>query len=424
MDPSVTTSIVSGGLGAVGSIASGLFSAAQGRKSRQAAREEMEKQRQFSKEVIAEQNAYNDPAAQAARLRRAGLNPALAAGEIAGNAYQSQPANSPGPIPEMFDYSQDAQGFNQAFGGVAQAASTALNTYFEASNLELQKREQNNRDLLAAADNLLKNSQNLNVQADTILKQITSKGGEISNSQREALFPFELQNAQTSVKERLAELSNMYRQGFIMDAQFEGFVVENMLKKVQLYIKERLGYEMEMSELYLNYAQAQQAYASASYASASATHLNFENEVIRDNLSEFEKSFIASWDKDVSDSGLARWQSKHPFMVSGGIGALGGIGAVTAGFAARHILQGKKPAPVGFLQGNRASASPFGGSTKGTVIKSGKGAFGRALGKAGYIGLGLTGLDYILSPPQHSGSADLNDSTFRSDATRYHHYHR
>ncbi len=424
MDPVITSSLIGAGSSLLSGLGSGISSIFNGKKSRKFAREEYEKQRQFSKEVIAEQNAYNDPSAQRARLEAAGLNPALTAGEIAGNNYQSSPADSPAPPSAMFDYSQDAQGFNQAFGSVTNAASTALNTYFEASNLKLQREEQDNRNLLAGADVALKGVQKLNTEADTVLKSLEGVGQEQLNEYKAALYPLEIQSSRQDLAKNLVEIDNLRKAGKLADAQCDGYILENGLKAIQLYIKDKLGYQMEVSELYLNYAQAQYELANADFASANATHLNFENLAISSDYDGYVQGFRALWDKAVSDSGFAQWRSDHPVLASGGIGAGGALLTGTLAVSLRNLFS-KSPARVGgFGSMSGRSALPKSSSSKlpNFVKSSGsKGAL-RAIGRsAGVAGLFAYPFFYD-SHPNYPPKIQPDDSTFRIDATRYHHY--
>lgn len=86
MDKNVQSSLISGGFGALGSIANGVlgyfgakeqrnFEAKQAEIQRSWNEQMMDKQNQFTVDMWNRTNEYNDPSAQVARLTAAGLNP-------------------------------------------------------------------------------------------------------------------------------------------------------------------------------------------------------------------------------------------------------------------------------------------------------------------------------------------------------------
>lgn len=95
-----------GALSALGSVASNLMSNSQ---NVQLARE----QREWDARMIAQQNQYNSPAAQKARLRAAGMNPAIAMmNGMMDTGNQSQSAG--GQSPAQVDYNPLAEGLRSA----------------------------------------------------------------------------------------------------------------------------------------------------------------------------------------------------------------------------------------------------------------------------------------------------------------------
>lgn len=143
MDP---TPIISSGLGAVGSLATGflnnLYSRSNAEESFQNQKVLMHLQNQYSRQNWALENAYNTPKAQMERLRAAGLNPNLIYGNGA-SGLQSGSVSSPtapsAPMAQTVPFSNpaaDASSVALAMNQAKKAGSETVkqdieNKYFE-----------------------------------------------------------------------------------------------------------------------------------------------------------------------------------------------------------------------------------------------------------------------------------------------------
>lgn len=132
--------VLSGGLSAAGSLASGIMSAVQGKKDRESYENQQHLNRVFENEQASKayerqvdfwkmQNAYNSPAQQMARLRAAGLNPDLAISGNVQNSVGGLSSVSKGSAPSASyapptDYS--------AFATAAQTAAQTVKTVQDA----------------------------------------------------------------------------------------------------------------------------------------------------------------------------------------------------------------------------------------------------------------------------------------------------
>lgn len=140
--------VLSGGLTAAGNLASGIMSAVQGKKDREAYENQQHLNRVFENEQAAKayqrqvdfwklQNEYNTPAQQLQRLRAAGLNPDLAIGgnvqnSAGGLSSVSKGSGQGASYAPPIDYS----GFAAAF----QSAAQSIRSVAETRNIEADTR--------------------------------------------------------------------------------------------------------------------------------------------------------------------------------------------------------------------------------------------------------------------------------------------
>lgn len=141
-------SVLSGGLSAAGSLASGIMSAFSGKKDREAYENQQQLNRTFENEQAAKaysrqvefwkmQNDYNSPAQQVQRLAAAGLNPDLAVSGSVNNTSAplssvAKGSGSGASYAPPIDYS--------AFANAAQAAASTIRSVAEAENIEADTR--------------------------------------------------------------------------------------------------------------------------------------------------------------------------------------------------------------------------------------------------------------------------------------------
>lgn len=154
-----------GAISAIGSVASNLMSNSQ---NVQLARE----QREWDARMIAQQNQYNSPVAQKARLRAAGMNPALAMmNGMMDSGNQSQSAG--GQSPAQVDYNPLAEGLRSSSDLYLQSRSIDADIRYKDSLTDAQRirnKTQLLRDL-AEINNLIADTSNKSASKDYLIKQ-------------------------------------------------------------------------------------------------------------------------------------------------------------------------------------------------------------------------------------------------------------
>lgn len=174
---------VSGLLAGVGSTVGSIFNASANRKFQQ--RENQKNRdfnaaqaalsRQYNSQMINQQNAYNSPSAVMDRLRKAGLNPNLAYGDIGSGAQvsvgsTSQSASSNGSVsPSNVDFSGLMQGLlvdSQIKLNEAQANKLNSDTDLNKVELEVQKQMAAGRVTLQGLDIQAQSFQNYKTDAE------------------------------------------------------------------------------------------------------------------------------------------------------------------------------------------------------------------------------------------------------------------
>ena len=151
-------SVLSGGLSAAGSLASGIMSAIQGKKDRKAYENQQHLNRVFENEQASKayqrqvefwkmQNEYNSPAEQMARLRAAGLNPDLAisgnvqnsAGGLSSVSKGNAPSASYAPPTDFSAFENAAQKAAQTVKTVAESKLTQVETSLQEKKVIAQE---------------------------------------------------------------------------------------------------------------------------------------------------------------------------------------------------------------------------------------------------------------------------------------------
>ena len=154
-----------GAISAIGSVASNLMSNSQ---NVQLARD----QREWDARMIAQQNQYNSPVAQKARLRAAGMNPALAMmNGMMDTGNQSQTAG--GQSPAQVDYNPLAEGLRSSSDLYLQSRSIDAEIRYKDSLTDAQRirnKTQLLRDL-AELNNVIADTSNKSASKDYLIKQ-------------------------------------------------------------------------------------------------------------------------------------------------------------------------------------------------------------------------------------------------------------
>lgn len=151
---------------------------------------ERQESQDFQRQMVAEQNAYNDPSAQAQRFRAAGLNPFLAMGSngiqsISASPSSTNMASSPTPSsvsglspvafqPSELQIPSLMNGISTLLTGLADAKKSGVETSWLEKSMDLNLR---------------------NLSADADLKEITAKGIQLDNYLKDQKLPYEVRRA-------------------------------------------------------------------------------------------------------------------------------------------------------------------------------------------------------------------------------------
>lgn len=181
MEPTTTAAIISAAASAAGSGLSAVTGSNLNKKNRRFYEEQREKQNEFNaqqaqvayerqRELLQYMNDYDSPINQMQRYKAAGINPALAVGNIsaAGNNASGVSAASGGEAPA---YSV-SNPMSQVSSDLSQIASIF-------ANLKVQTAQADNLN----ADTEKKGSEKKNIDADTVLKESQKKAVETSTKE-------------------------------------------------------------------------------------------------------------------------------------------------------------------------------------------------------------------------------------------------
>lgn len=186
LTPEVLSGIISGGAQAAGGIFGAISNSVQNRKSRTFAKGMYEKQKADNIEFWKLQNSYNDPSQQMARLKAAGLNPALVYGQNAGGASGAAGAVN---APKVVDPQFNPTDYSNISGGI----TNAINSMYD-----LRIKQQTADNLKAQNDLMVDQMKHLNAQTFKTLTE--GKSGELNYKLQHELFYTNLQAAKEALR--------------------------------------------------------------------------------------------------------------------------------------------------------------------------------------------------------------------------------
>lgn len=153
IDPLTISAIIAGGSSLIGTGANALSTGAQNRQSRAFSREMYARQRADNIEFWNMQNRYNDPKSAKARLKAAGLNPALLyGGSASGAAGVASSLDAPSAIRPEFQ-AADFSGIADAGRGVSAAIMAQYGRDIQVAQVENMAKQN------ALLDQQIKNAQ-------------------------------------------------------------------------------------------------------------------------------------------------------------------------------------------------------------------------------------------------------------------------
>lgn len=156
--PAWLAPLITGGASLIGGLINGGSQKATNEQEKQFALEMYERQKRDANDQWTKQNEYNSPQSQMSRLRDAGLNPNLVYGN--GSAVNTA---SPISTPQQPKWSPTAPRYGDGVNG----ATGALASYFDVQMRQAQIDNLKTQNSVLQADQALKQSQRLNVDANT-----------------------------------------------------------------------------------------------------------------------------------------------------------------------------------------------------------------------------------------------------------------
>lgn len=228
----IPAAVIAGGAALLGTGVNAAATGNQNRKNRQHAEKMYEKQKADNLNFWHQQNSYNSPEAQMARLQAAGLNPHLVYGN--GSAV-----NTAGDIntPNAQPYRGEAPQVD-----LTQAVDGYFNTQTQQQLLSNQKKQ---GDLLAM-EALVKEAQIRNTNANTLQTIENTWQSQGSYGLRQAKLQHDVTNAFNSIARGLAtteaiKLDNQARPIQLQGQKItnQGNVLQNQLREIELNMRKQ-----------------------------------------------------------------------------------------------------------------------------------------------------------------------------------------
>lgn len=193
----VTGALIAGGSSLLGSGVNALSQGSMNKKTRQWNEKMYQVQRRNSLADWAMQNEYNSPTQQMARLRKAGLNPNLAYGNLAdGNAssVQQQDVKSWNPQPVQVD--------------LEGAASSGISTWYDIKMKEAQIDNLTTQNTVLTNDAILKAVQAMATHAGTGKTIADTELSKLEYSLKSSLFETTMAQAKANLEKTQVDTRN------------------------------------------------------------------------------------------------------------------------------------------------------------------------------------------------------------------------
>lgn len=320
-------SMLAGAMGTAAQLASAgmqmSFNAAESEKARDYGREmhalqrreslaDIADARNYYRMMLEDERKYNSSAAQVARLKAAGLNPALAYGGQVTTAAPSGGFSSSTPSPAQTPSSPIAQvGMSDLSGGFQSIFSSMTNKRVADSNIR-------NQDLLTRADVILKAAQSRVLDSQNAGQMLSNLFMQSTLDERIELVKLEIESAYSSIK-------NTDLQNASLQNEIDAFPIR--MEKVKAEI-ENIAADTSLTESQRSesIARTVKAYKDSELSAVQTLKTKIERDIASQHLSQEEYKTamqkVTYWVDTVTDgidsvSGLVN-------SVTGGIGKVAG----------------------------------------------------------------------------------------------------
>lgn len=184
IDPALLAALISGGSAVAGTTIGAAAAGGQNKKSRMFSALMYEKQKRDNLEFWKLQNAYNDPSAAKARLKAAGLNPALLyGGSASGAAGVATSLDAPNPIRPEFNVPD--------FSGIGDAGRSVSGLIMSRYDVDIKEQ---------TVENMTKQNQLLETQI---------QNAQIDANRKQFDLDLEIENRPTTIASRQAQLRKL-----------------------------------------------------------------------------------------------------------------------------------------------------------------------------------------------------------------------
>lgn len=269
-----------------------------------------QEQQQFAKDQQTLALAYNDPSAQVARLREAGVNPAAVFGN--GSISEASALNSPSGNPMVAPQVQPLD-----FSGIGSAAQFFNNAFFQ------------NQLLAAQVDKTKQEGRIAQVQAEFEENSLENRLAMIANDKSKS--DFERENARihlrilSETQDKLIRQESLRtdildKQSFELDLQNEAYKLANKIAEVDLHWRNKeksSNFALFQANIKAALASARSAdasaavsYAEAAFKDAQSAGVKIDNTVKERTKDELVNMVFANREKVQSESEEAYWKSK------------------------------------------------------------------------------------------------------------------
>lgn len=219
------------------------------------------------------QNDYNSPTSQMARLRQAGLNPILAAGNISSSSPSVRSVSAESYNPRTTDISS-------GLGGAFNAASSTLMDSYDVKMKEAQTDNLKAQNTVIANDAVLKAAQVAAIKAQASKTDIDTQSALFSLTQNQRL-------ADTNAEMASANLNATLQKIDIAGQQNERDAASNaqsLQEGAQRILNLKLDAAQKNASTRLTEAQIAQAHAALDNAIKDGRMKDFENEMAKQHI--------------------------------------------------------------------------------------------------------------------------------------------
>lgn len=230
------------GAGLVGGVASGIGAGKRDRKNRDFTAKQNALNKQWTEEMWNKENAYNDPSAQMARFKQAGLNPNLIYG-------QSNTTSAPS-LPSQSTHQDEANPSQDVAGGL----NNGFMSYVQSRVMNQQLQNDKKQGLILDAEKDKKEAETLSILANTSrTNQQVNHADFLINAQldnlmlRNDLTALQTESQKATTQKIYAEIERIGKQNNLSDASIAQIAqsINESKQRIKLMKVQGSNYEVD-----------------------------------------------------------------------------------------------------------------------------------------------------------------------------------